>query len=164
MATIPSSISFQILRKKARKWCKKTWHFGPIRTNGVCNYLIPPAKKKYISLKDKGIMIKFVAENFGYGTHVGTARKERLHAIGSGHGVLRSLAGEKRKVPRRGSALSTLQLEEAFLLPQAPETHARLCPHMARKSRNAKVQLFHIRRQGKQIFLFKSPLCVEGKG
>ena len=109
-------------------------------------------------------MIKFAAEKLSYETHVDTTREERLYAIGSGHGVLRSLAGEKRKVPRRGSALSTLQLEEAFLLPQAPETHARLCPRMARKSRNAKVQLFRIRRQGKQIFLFKSLLCVDGKG
>jgi hypothetical protein len=110
------------------------------------------------------LMCKFATEIYTYETHVGTAREKRLYAIGSGHGVLRSLAGEKRKVPRRGSALSTLQLEEAFLLPQAPETHARLCPYMARKSRNAKVQLFRIRRQGKQIFLFTSLLCVEGKG
>lgn len=109
-------------------------------------------------------MCKFATEIYTYETHVGTAREKRLYAIGSGHGVLRSLAGEKRKVPRRGSALSTLQLEEAFLLPQAPETHARLCPRTARESRSAKVQLFRIRRQGKQIFLFTSLLCVEGKG
>lgn len=109
-------------------------------------------------------MCKFATEIYTYETHVGTAREKRLYAIGSGHGVLRSLAGEKRKVPRRGSALSTLQLEEAFLLPQAPETHARLCPRTARESWSAKVQLFRIRRQGKQIFLFTSLLCVEGKG
>ena len=42
-------------------------------------------------------MSKFAAEIYEYETHVGTAREERLYAIGSGHGVLRSLAGEKRK-------------------------------------------------------------------
>ena len=48
------------------------------------------------------LICKFAAENFGYETHVGTARKERLHAIGSGHGVLRSLAGEKKKGAPQG--------------------------------------------------------------
>ena len=52
-------------------------------------------------------MSKFAAEKLSYETHVDTTLEERLYAIGSGHGVLRSLAGEKRKVPRRGSALST---------------------------------------------------------
>ena len=49
-------------------------------------------------------MSKFVAENFGYETHVGTTREERLHAIGSGHGVLRSLAGEKKERCPAGEA------------------------------------------------------------
>ena len=49
-------------------------------------------------------MIKFAAENFGYETHVGTTREERLHAIGSGHGVLRSLAGGKKERCPAGEA------------------------------------------------------------
>ena len=54
-------------------------------------------KKNISYVKAIGIMSKFAAEIYEYETHVGTAREERLYAIGSGHGVLRSLAGEKRK-------------------------------------------------------------------
>ena len=162
-----SAKSFQILRKKRGIWCQKKAVFGGKAVGKLCLRLIIRIKKNYyffkIFMKCILLMCKFATEIYTYETHVGTTREERLYAIGSGHGVLRSLAGgKKERCPAGEAPFHPWKTENAFLLPQAPETHARLCPYMARKSRSAKVQIFHIRRQGKQIFLFTSLLCVEG--
>ena len=108
-------------------------------------------------------MIKFAAENFGYETHVGTTREERLHAIGSGHGVLRSLAGgKKERCPAGEAPFHTWKTENAFLLPQAPETHARLCPRTARETEVQKYHFF-IFGAGKRAIIFVSVRLWRGK-
>ncbi len=101
-------------------------------------------------------MLKF----FRYESLITDIGEKHVHRCGSGHGVRELLAGEGiRKVPRRGSALSTLQHEEAFLLPQAPEALRGLA-RAGTGNRSAKVSFFHIRsREKSNYFCFCAPLA-----
>lgn len=107
-----SAKSFQILWKKRGIWCQKKAVFGGKAVGKLCLRLITRIKKKNffkIFMKCILLMCKFATEIYTYETHVDKTREKRLSATGSGHGVLRSLAGEGiRKVSCMGSIRPTL--------------------------------------------------------